>query len=261
MSFPVVVSYLAIALSVALAGHTTSPDHPPVLAIVTVHADQVPHVVSVIFDPSINCTDPPDADSVTVCDVASEVFVIVWSPVLVPDTVVVQVTARVGVEEPEIVTVFTVVGVIAPRVTVNAPSVFDADTQLAVVTRLTSVHVVAGSVCTVAVPAAAVGCIVTSPDVLPNIFTLPIVVALTQRFNCAVPSVVIQVDTFVSVVPAPSTTALDVSDPAVAVTVPVPHHVAAIVTIQSALVPVVVSVILVPSTNLILPPVADSVAV
>ena len=86
-------------------------------------------------------------------------------------------------------------------------------------------------------------------------------VALTQRFNCAVPSVVIQVDTFVSVVPAPSTTALDVSDPAVAVTVPVPHHVAAIVTIQSALVPVVVSVILVPSTNLILPPVAERVAV
>ncbi len=71
----------------------------------------------------------------------------------------------------------------------------------------------------------------------------------------------IHVDTFVSVVPAPRTTALDVSDPAVAVTVPVPNHVAAIVTIQSALVPVVVSVILVPSTNLILHPVAERVAV
>lgn len=72
---------------------------------------------------------------------------------------------------------------------------------------------------------------------------------------------VIQVDTFVSVVPAPSTTEFDVSDPAVAVTVPVPHHVAAIVTIQSALVPVVVRVIPVPSTSLILHPVAESVAV
>lgn len=66
MSFPVVVSYLAIALSVALAGHTTSPDHPPVLAIVTMPSALVPVVVSVIFEPSINCTDPPDADNVTV---------------------------------------------------------------------------------------------------------------------------------------------------------------------------------------------------
>ena len=167
----------------------------------------------------------------------------------------------VNVDDPAVkVCPFTVVGVIAPRVTVNAPSLLDADTPLAVVTRFTSVPVVAGSVCTVAVPAAAVGCIVTSPDVLPNIFTFPIVVAFTQRFNCAVPSVVIHVDTFVSVVPAPSTTEFDVNDPAVAVTVP-DHPVAAIVTIQSALVPVVVRVILVPSTNLILHPVADKVAV
>ena len=41
---------------------------------------------------------------------------------------------------------FTVVGVIAPSVTVRAPSLLDADTPFAVVTRLTSVPVVAGNV-------------------------------------------------------------------------------------------------------------------
>lgn len=85
-SFPVVVSYRATALSVALAGHTTSHVPLAVLAIVTVHADPVPHVVSVIFEPSINCTDPPDAESVTVWLVASDVFAIVWLPVFVPVT-------------------------------------------------------------------------------------------------------------------------------------------------------------------------------
>ena len=72
--------------------------------------------------------------------------ILVWSHVLVPDTVVVPVTARVGVEAPEIVTVFTVVGVIAPSDTVRAQSLLDADTPLAVVTRFTSVPVVAGNV-------------------------------------------------------------------------------------------------------------------
>lgn len=66
-----------MALSVALAGQTTSHVPPAVLAIVTVHADQVPHVVSVMFDHSINCTDPPDAESVTVWLVASLVLAIV----------------------------------------------------------------------------------------------------------------------------------------------------------------------------------------
>lgn len=146
MSFPVVESKRATALSVALAGHTTSHVPLAVLAIVTVHADPVPPVVRVILEPSISCTDHHDADSVTVWLVASDVFAIVWLPVLVPDTVVVPVTDRVGVEAPEIVTVFTVVGVIAPSVTDNAPSVLDADTPFAVVTRLTSVPVVAGSV-------------------------------------------------------------------------------------------------------------------
>lgn len=90
------MSNLATALSVEEAGQTTSHVPLAVLAIVTVHADPVPHVVSVIFDPSINCTDPPDAESVTVWLVASDVFAIVWLPVFVPDTVVVPVTARVG---------------------------------------------------------------------------------------------------------------------------------------------------------------------
>lgn len=60
---------------------------------------------------------------------------------------------------------FTVVGVIAPNVKDSAPSVLEADTPLAVVTRLTSVPVVAGSVC---VPAAmAVGIKAVVPLVAP----------------------------------------------------------------------------------------------
>lgn len=66
MSFPVVVSYLAIALSVALAGHTTSPDHPPVLAIVTMPSALVPVVVRVIPDHSTNLILHPVAESVAV---------------------------------------------------------------------------------------------------------------------------------------------------------------------------------------------------
>lgn len=128
------------------------------------------------------------------------------------------------VEEPVVkVLPFTVVGVIAPRVTVRAPSVLDADTPFAVVTLFTKVPVVAGNVWTVAVPATAEACIVTSPEVLPNIFTLPSVVAFTQRFICETPSVVTHATTFVSVVQAQSTTELAVSDHPDAVTVP--HHV------------------------------------
>jgi hypothetical protein len=88
----------------------------------------------------------------------------------------------VNVELPVVkVCPLTVVGVIALRVTVNAPSLLEADTPLAVVTRFTNVPVVAGKVCTVAVPATAVGCTVTSPLVLPNIFTVPRVVTFTPR--------------------------------------------------------------------------------
>ena len=43
-----------------------------------------------------------------------------WSPVLLPLTAVVPVTERVGVAEPEIVTLFTVDGVIAPKAKVIA---------------------------------------------------------------------------------------------------------------------------------------------
>lgn len=77
MSFPVVVSYLAIALSVALAGQTTSPDQPHVLAIVTIPSALVPVVVRVIPLHSASFTLPPDAESVTVWLVASLVFAIV----------------------------------------------------------------------------------------------------------------------------------------------------------------------------------------
>ena len=47
-SFQVVASKRAIALSVELAGQTTSPVPPPVLAIVTIQSALVPVVVRVI---------------------------------------------------------------------------------------------------------------------------------------------------------------------------------------------------------------------
>lgn len=63
---------------------------------------------------------------------------LVWSPVLEPDTVVVPVTARVGVELPDKVTPLMVVGVIAPRVNVMVGVVVAVatlpDIPLAVVT-------------------------------------------------------------------------------------------------------------------------------
>ena len=43
-------------------------------AIVTTPSNAVPVVVNVMPDPSANCTDPPDADNVTVCVVAALVF-------------------------------------------------------------------------------------------------------------------------------------------------------------------------------------------
>lgn len=64
-SLPVVESKRAIALSVELAGHTTSPE-PPLAAIVTVPALPVPPVVSVTPVPSMSWTLPPVAESVTV---------------------------------------------------------------------------------------------------------------------------------------------------------------------------------------------------
>lgn len=76
-SLPVVASKRAIALSVALAGHTTSQVPPAVLAIVTIPSAPVPVVVRVIFAPSTSLILPPVAESVAVWDVPSEVFVIV----------------------------------------------------------------------------------------------------------------------------------------------------------------------------------------
>ena len=106
----------------------------------------------------------------------------------------------------------------APDVIAPVPS---ADVPDAMMTG--SVPLVGPSVIAVAVPATALGEIVTSPEVFPNILTDPSVVVFTPRTSCAVPFVVTPVDTFVSVVPAPSTTALEVSDPADAVTVPLPE--------------------------------------
>lgn len=66
MSFPVVVSNLAIALSVALAGQTTSPVPDAVDAIVTIQSAPVHVVVSVILDHSTNLILPPVAERVAV---------------------------------------------------------------------------------------------------------------------------------------------------------------------------------------------------
>jgi hypothetical protein len=52
--------------------------------------------------------------------VTPPVKVIVWSPVLAPEIELVPVTARVGVELPDKVIEFTVVGVIAPAIIVIA---------------------------------------------------------------------------------------------------------------------------------------------
>ena len=66
------------------AGQLKSPDHEAVEAIVTIPALPVPVVVRVMFAPSTSWTLPPDDDRVTVCDVPSLEFVIVWSPLFVP---------------------------------------------------------------------------------------------------------------------------------------------------------------------------------
>jgi hypothetical protein len=94
--------------------------------------------------------------------------------------------------------------------------------RVSVVALPTSVSVVAGKVRTVAVPATADGWIVASPEVLPKNLSLPIVVAFTPSVIWLAPSDVIPATTLVSVVPAPRTTLLDVRDPPVAVTVPLP---------------------------------------
>lgn len=60
------MSNLGISLSVADAGHTTSPLHPPVLAIVIIPSALVPVVVRVIPVPSTSFTLPPVADRVAV---------------------------------------------------------------------------------------------------------------------------------------------------------------------------------------------------
>ena len=47
---------------------------PEVAAIVTIPLSPVPEVVSVIFEPSTNCKEPPELLSVAVWEVASEVL-------------------------------------------------------------------------------------------------------------------------------------------------------------------------------------------
>ena len=78
INFQVVASNLAIALSVALAGQTTSQlQLPHELAIVIIQSALVPVVVRVILLPSTNLILQPVADRVAVCEVASLVLAIV----------------------------------------------------------------------------------------------------------------------------------------------------------------------------------------
>ena len=63
-------------------------------------AELVPHVVSVMFVPSMSWTLQPEADSVTVCDVASLEFVIVWSQVFVHELVPVMSARNANVPVP-----------------------------------------------------------------------------------------------------------------------------------------------------------------
>jgi len=71
----------------------------------------------------------------------------------------------------------------------------------------------------VTVPSAPVtGCIVIVPLVAFAKTTLPTEVPAAPRLSAEVPSVVIPVTTFVSLVPAPSTTAFEVRAPPVRVT-------------------------------------------
>jgi hypothetical protein len=85
-----------------------------------------------------------------VAEVDGKVMVVLSVPVRVMELLAVNVLPaamfKVFVPFAVMVKPFVVVGVIAPRVTVRAPSEFDADTPLAVVTRLTRVPVVAGKV-------------------------------------------------------------------------------------------------------------------
>ena len=98
-------------------------------------------------------------DIVALVTVAAFPEIFVWSPVLAPDTVVVPVTASVGVAEPERVTPFTVLGVIAPRDKVMAGVVVEVatvpDIPFAVVTDtdVTVPFVVAGAVFVMVAPA------------------------------------------------------------------------------------------------------------
>ena len=67
-----------------------------VAAIVTVPALLDPPVDRLIPAPSINCTDPPELDSVTVWLVASDVLAIVCSSLVVEPSTSVLVTVKFG---------------------------------------------------------------------------------------------------------------------------------------------------------------------
>ena len=115
-------------------------------AIVTTPSNAVPVVVNVMPDPSANCTDPPDADNVTVCVVAALVFANVCSsleiepstsvPVnvmMLPDSDIDKMPATdiVTPVEPDVLE-FIIDVVAVPADTVNEPSlVIDPSTSTA----------------------------------------------------------------------------------------------------------------------------------
>lgn len=137
------VAVVPVAMSEYAVVPVLLPVHPSATAISV--AFQVP-VVIVQTDASddrvatfVYATVPPVPKATLELSVPVKVRVLL--------TVAVFQAPIVSVPVP-VVTVFqfTVVGVIAPSETVRAPSLLDADTPLAVVTRFTSVQVVAGSV-------------------------------------------------------------------------------------------------------------------
>ena len=67
-----------------VAGQVTSPDPEAVDAMVTIPSHAVHVEVRVMFAPSTSFTLHPDAERVTVWDVASLEFAMVWSQVFVP---------------------------------------------------------------------------------------------------------------------------------------------------------------------------------
>ena len=123
----------ALVSVVALPTLVTSPVKLAFVTTVAALPTEVTPPVRLAFVTTVAANDPVPLP------VTPPVSVIVWSPVLLPLTEVVPVTASVGVELPDMITELTDVGVIAPRVRLIAGVVVGSVTvpltPLAVVTE------------------------------------------------------------------------------------------------------------------------------